>query len=237
MGICKKKRTLSDEELTSEYGETWIWTAIDSTTRLLICSVIGERILENARKIVREIKDRSDGTIPLFFSDELPHYADGILKQFSTTITPEPSGMPGRPQGTYNEIDPLVDYATVHKTRENGRIIKVEKKIIFGDWGRILKKFVATPSATVNTSYVERTNTDWRLWDAHLTRKSLTYAKSIRWLEAKFNLVVAFYNFIRSHETLSRDKHTRLFTPRTPAMAAGVTNHPWSINELLNFQT
>lgn len=58
------------------------------------------------------------------------------------------------------------------------------------------------------------------------------FAKSFRWLKAKFNICVAFYNVIRPHETLSRGKD-RIFRPKTPAMAAGITTHQWSIKELL----
>jgi hypothetical protein len=42
-----------------------------------------------------------------------------------------------------------------------------------------------SPSQTINTAYIERSNLDWRLWDAHLTRKAPTVARSMRWLRAK----------------------------------------------------
>ena len=91
---------------------------------------------------------------------------------------------------------------------------------------------IVNTAETINTSYVERSNLNWRMWDAHLTRKSLMYAKSIRWLRAKFSICVAFYNLIRPHETLSR-RNDRRFLPKTPAMAAGVTDHQWTVRELL----
>ncbi len=59
--------------------------------------------------------------------------------------------------------------------------------------------------------------------------------KSVRWLKAKFAICVSFYNFIRPHETLSRGED-RVFRPKTPAMVAGLTNHPWTINELLGYK-
>ncbi len=72
------------------------------------------------------------------------------------------------------------------------------------------------------------------MWDARLTRKSLMFAKSIRWLKAKFTICVGFYNFIRPHEILIRGMG-RVFRAKTPAMAAGITNHPWTIKELLAY--
>ena len=149
-------------------------------------------------------------------------------------MIPQPAtGRPGRPRKPEKMVNEDLDYATVHKTRENGRIVKVETKIVFGSEERINKRLRELPSKTINTSYVERSNLNWRLWDAHLTRKSLMFAKSFRWLKAKFAICVGFYNFIRPHETLSRGED-RVFRPKTPAMAAGITTHQWSIDELLN---
>ena len=121
----------------------------------------------------------------------------------------------------------------IHKIRENGRVVKVEKNVVFRNEERIFERLKDTSSVTINTSFIERSNNNWRLWAAHLTRKILTFAKSIRWLNAKFAIVVAFYNFVRPHESLSRDKITRKFKPKTPAMAAGINNSLWSINLLL----
>jgi len=162
----------------------------------------------------------------------LPPYADGLKELFHKLIPPEPTGRRGRPRRPEKRIDEKLDYATVHKSREKGRVVKVERNIVFGSAKRIEKKMKELPGKTINTSYVERSNLNWRIWDAHLTRKSLMFAKSLRWLKAKFAICVGFYNFIRPHETLSRGED-RVFRPKTPAMAAGITDHKWSIKELL----
>ena len=156
------------------------------------------------------------------------------MKELFHKLIPQPAtGRPGRPRKPEKLVNEDLDYATVHKTREKGRIVKVETQIVFGSEERINKRLCELPSKTINTSYVERSNLNWRLWDAHLTRKSLMFAKSFCWLKAKFAICVAFYNFIRPHETLSRCED-RVFRPKTPAMAAGITTHQWSIKELLN---
>jgi transposase InsO family protein len=79
---------------------------------------------------------------------------------------------------------------------------------------------------------MERSHAALRQVDVHLRRKSLTFAKSLRWLNAKFALVVAWYNLVRPHMTLSRNPD-RSTTPRTPAMAAGIQDHPWTASEFL----
>ncbi len=190
--------------------------------------------MEEARCFLRDLITRTQDK-PLFVSDELPHYADGLKETFHELVQPEPTGRPGRPRKPEKIINEDLDYATVHKTRDKGRVVKVERKVVYGSSERIEKKLQELPGNTINTSFVERSNLNWRLWDAHLTRKGLTFAKSVRWLKAKFAICVSFYNFIRPHETLSRGED-RIFRPKTPAMVAGLTNHPWTINELLGYK-
>ena len=191
--------------------------------------------MEDAHCFLKDLASRTEG-LPLFTSDELPHYADGLKELFHKLIKPEPTGRPGRPRNPEKVVNEDLDYAIVHKTREKGRIVKVETRVVFGSAERIAKRMEELPGKTINTSYVERSNLNWRIWDAHLARKSLRYAKSIRWLKAKFSICVAFYNFIRPHETLSRTDN-RKFLPKTPAMAAGITDHQWTTQELLAFKT
>lgn len=230
MVLCKKKKSVDQEQI----GRKWIWTALDTSSKLLVSFLIGDRTLEDAHSFLKNFVSKIIG-LPLFVSDELPHYADALRELFHDIINHEPTGRRGRPRKPEKVTKADLDYATVHKTRENGRVIKVETKIVFGSKERIEKKMKNLPGKRINTSYVERSNLNWRIWDAHLTRKSLTFAKNLRWLKAKFSICIAFYNFIRSHETLSRSKD-RTFEPKTPAMVANITDHPWSIKELLGYK-
>jgi len=201
---------------------------------MIVCFLIGDRSLEDAHCFLKDLISRIVD-LPLFVSDELPHYADGLKELFHKCIEQEPTGRRGRPRKPEKVVNADLDYATVHKTRDKGRVVKVETKIVFGSKERIEKRIKELPGNTINTSYVERSNLNWRLWDAHLTRKSLTFAKAFRWLKAKFSICIAFYNFIRPHETLSRAED-RTFKPKTPAMAARITNHLWSTKQLLGYK-
>jgi hypothetical protein len=133
-------------------------------------------------------------------------------------VVAERTGERGRPRNPVRVVDKDLDYATVHKTRIAGRVVKVERKVIYGNAQRIQNRLENSPSKTINTAFSERTNLDWRLWDAHLARKALTFARSHRWLKAKFAICVG---------------EDRIFSPKTPAMAAGVTDRPWKIMDLL----
>ena len=199
----------------------------------MITYYIGGRELDDARQMLRNLTARYQGK-PLFVSDELPHYRTVLGELFHELVAPEPTGKPGRPRNPERLIDEDLHYATVHKTREGAKVTKVERKVVYGTEADIIARLENSPSKTINTAYVERSNLDWRLWDAHLARKALTVARSMRWLKAKFAICVACYNFIRPHETLSRGED-RVFRPKTPAMAANVVDHRWTFSELLAY--
>lgn len=189
--------------------------------------------MDDARLMLKDLTNRTLSK-PLFVSDELPHYGTVLGELFHKTVPPVPTGKPGRPRKPELVIDNDLDYATVHKTRQGAQVVKVERKVVHGSEQNILARLVQSPSHMINTAYVERSNLDWRLWDAHLARKAPTVAHSMRWLKAKFAICVACYNLIRPHETLSRGTD-RIFRPKTPAMAASVTDHQWTFSELLAY--
>jgi hypothetical protein len=191
--------------------------------------------LDDARHIITDLLPRLE-ELPYFVSDELSHYKTVLAEELHHLVTIPPTGKRGRPPHPVKVIDPRLDYATVKKTRERGKIVKVEREIVFGSVESIAAKLEHSPSQTINTSYIERSNLDWRLWDAHLVRKSPTFAKSLRWLRAKLSICLACYNLIRPHKTLSARKNGKP-VPTTPAMAANITKWPWDFYDILAYQS
>jgi IS1 family transposase len=247
MGICKKKQSYetpgdeddSDEESGVEeterdetIGRKWIWTAMDVPTRLLICFHVGNRELEDARKHLVDLSERLVG-IPMFTSDELVHYESVLKSIYSHKVEVLPTGKRGRPRKPIEVIDEELVYATVKKQRLQNSVVKVRREIVFGTEELVSKRLEQSPSNTINTSYIERSNGDWRIWDAHLTRKSYCFSKSIEWLKAKLAIVIFVYNFIRPHSRLVNIVDGRKI-PTTPAMAAKLTTRPWKYEELVS---
>ncbi len=228
MGLYKKKQSKTQKDIEKEYGRSWIWTALDAKTRLLLHFVIGDRTLKSATTFLKEIKNRLAEGKPLFTSDELPHYAKALSETFSETIQPPQTKKTGETREPQRVVDDDLDYATVHKTRKDGRVVKVERNVVIGEEDRVVARLDSSPSNTINTSYVERSNLTFRMLDAHLTRKTLWFAKSMTWLQARFAIIAAAYNFVRPHSSLGTAKQ-----PVTPAMAAGITKNPWSMSYLL----
>ena len=104
-------------------------------------------------------------------------------------------------------------------------------KTIYGDEREVLELLGAT------TSYVERTNLTSRHMNGRLVRKTLGYSKELRMLRASSIWEDAVYNLGRALKTLrieSPDSGGRLWIGRSPAMAAGLTDHIWQIEELLS---
>ena len=84
MGVCKKKKSADQEEI----GRKWIWTGVDTSTRLIVCFLIGDRSLEDAHSFLKDLVSKIVD-LPLFVSDELPHYADGLKELFHKCIEQE----------------------------------------------------------------------------------------------------------------------------------------------------
>jgi transposase-like protein len=98
-GPSSKKTAANQGELDQGLGEFWIWTAIDSPTRLIVNYLSGRHSLEEAREMIQEIASSSDGGKPLFVSDGLAHYATVLEDTYShLEAVYRQAGSPGKPQ-------------------------------------------------------------------------------------------------------------------------------------------
>ncbi len=205
---------------------------MDAETRLLVSFFIGDRTSDSGRAMIKTLVSRLSEKKPLFTSDELACYQTLLFEQFHSEVEHPPTGKRGRPRNPDQVVHEDLDYATVRKTRKEGQVVQVEREVVFGDAERIQERLASSPSNTINTSFVERLNATLRQMDAHLRRKSMTFAKAQRWLNAKFALTVAWYNLVRPHTSLSRNED-RTTTKRTPAMVAGLAKQPWTVQDLI----
>ena len=120
---------------------------------------IGGRELDDARRMLKDLTVRCQGK-PLFVSDELPHYGTVLGELFHELVPPAPTGRPGRPRNPELVIEADLDYATVNKTRQGSQVIKVERKVVYGSEQHVLARLAKSPSQTINTAYIERSNLD-----------------------------------------------------------------------------
>ena len=231
MVFYSKKTAVSKEDLERGYGRTWVWTALDPVSKLIISHLRGDRTLDYCRRFIKDLASRLKNK-PLFISDELAHYADALLQQYHTVYKPEATGSPGRPRKPRKVVDPDLDYAVVHKVRKDKRLVKVERRIIYGDPRRIEERLASSPSVKINTSYIERSNGTLRQHSGNLHRKSLFFSKDNDSFDSRINITIAYYNFVKPHSTLSKNSDGTT-TPRTPAQVAGLVGSPWRLRYLL----
>lgn len=122
-------------------------------------------------------------------------------------------------------------YLQMIKQREKGRVIGMKAKTIYGDQREVLLLLGAS------TSYVERTNLTSRHMNGRLVRKTLGYSKKLKMLRASSIWEDVLYNLGRALKTLRVESPEsdgqRRWMGRSPAMAAGLTEHIWEIEELL----
>ena len=239
----KKSRHIQEDEAGEGIGDYWVWTAISLPSRLRITSYISqERSEAAATTFIQQIRARSDGRAPFFTSDKLPAYVEALVANYSAIEPPPAKRGRGRPRLTPKRIiDPELRYAQIDKQRQDGRVVEVRRRIIFGTEGDIRIILKASGCGTqVNTAYVERNNLTMRQNVGRLVRKTLSFSKNVHYLRRHISLEDAIYNFVKPHRSLrqrvrSNKANDRKWEQRTPAMAAGLTDHIWSIEDLLEF--
>jgi hypothetical protein len=241
--LLKKQEHLQPND-PPDHGDMWIWRAIALPSRLRVVSHLShERSEVEAIAFLADCKARTDGCAPLFTSDKLPAYLVALIANYSPPKPPPAKRGPGRPRKEPKRvIDPQLYYGQVDKQREGGRVIEVRRRIILGAEADIVKVLEADGCGSqINTAYVERDNLTSRQSNGRLVRKTLSHSKKKPFLPRQIDLDDAVFNFVRPHSALRvelahSDSHGRKWQPRTPAMAAGLTDHVWTLEELLSYR-
>jgi IS1 family transposase len=236
--VAKKQKNCNpDDPADVHKGDWWDFVAYDAEHRLVVAVVPGSRSIENAEEIVREAHDRTAGREDvLLTSDELPAYETAIEHVYGVPEEPKPSG-PGRPAVMPGrQIPAKMSYATVHKEREKGRVVAIFTAVVMGTWATVAGSLErSTASRTINTSFLERHHLTDRHHNARKSRKTYRFSKDWRMHEAMTYLTKYSYNFCWPVRTLREQTDEGRYRQRTPAMAAGLANHVWSLKEWLTF--
>jgi hypothetical protein len=125
-------------------------------------------------------------------------------------------------------------YATVHKERQEGRVVSIVTAVLVGTWQSVAVALErSSASRTINTSFIERQHLTDRHHNARKSRKTYRFSKDWRMHEAMTYLTMYSYNFCWPVRTLREPIGEGAYRKRTPAMAAGLTEHVWSLQEWL----
>ena len=125
--------------------------------------------------------------------------------------------------------------AQVVKRYAQRRVVAVERRLIDGTLARVeTLQRRSQGGGVINTAYIERLNATFRERLASLTRRGRALARRTLTLQQGMDLIGTVYNFCTPHESL-RSAGPAAGVARTPAMAAGITDHCWTVRELLSF--
>ena len=194
------------------------------------------------------LQSATDGSIPFFTSDALPHYATALLEVYGVWGIPPRRGTRGRLPKPRRDPPPDLCYAVVVKERAHGRVVHVTTRIVYGTTEQVAAALQASPvSHTINTYGVERTNLTVRQHARRMGRKVNAFSKDPDYVAYQLMLAFAYDHFVIPHRglrqrlphpmpTKGRNGSPKQWKSATPAMAAGLTDHVWTMDELLSFR-
>jgi hypothetical protein len=227
MDVCgaearKKERIAGDEP-----GEYWRCTLIESRTRLRVGRGIAQTETDAAIALWQQVKQRKahHTSPPPLLSDGWGGHREALVQVYGTVPTYKGRGRPPtrkRPGKGWH-------YTQMVKQRDaKGKLLGVFVRVVYGDKTTLER----TGERTVR---VERTNLTSRHMNGRLVRKTLGFSKRVEMLKAACIWEDAVYNLARSVKTLRIEINhgSQRWLHQSPAMAAAITDHIWSIKELL----
>src|SRR5215510_7741555 len=219
-----------------EDGRQWVWISFAPEFRLMIAAVVGPRTLDTAKEVVAVTKGRVAG-IPAFFSDGFTSYLAALIAAFHVVTTFVRTGTRGRPRKPLWEPHPELVYGQLIKQKKQGKLLTLSTHVVLG------AERLTQRGLTISTALVERVNLTLRQALAPLARKTYSFCKDRERMRQRVVFFQAFYNVARPHMSLQqqllwqeRTRHGAIrprWRKRTPAMAAGLTDHVWTFRELL----
>jgi IS1 family transposase/transposase-like protein len=224
----------------------WVWTAIDPESKLLLSVQVGERTLAMAQAMLHQLAQLlAPGCMPLFLSDGYAHYLTAIVTHFGCWVQPPRRQARGpAPKPRWLPLPKLL-YAQVVKTVRRRRLVAVQHRIVFGTKAAI-DQVLAACGWQINTAFVERLNLSLRQRVAAMRRRSASSCKGEAGLRQQLALFQVYHNFVLPHASLRQPLRVsevtngsgsaKVWRPCTPAMAAGLTDHVWTLKEVLLFR-
>jgi IS1 family transposase len=229
-----------------ERSPYWVWTAMDPQSKLLLVIDVGTRTLAMAQRVVHQVVQcLMPGSVPLCLTDGLKDYGTAFLAHFGQWMPPARRRDKGPlPKPRWIPVPALL-YAQVVKSYRRRRIIGVKYRVVFGTIERV-QQVLSACGRKINTAFVERLNLDIRQRVAAVGRRVNTLCQGEEGLRHQLTVYHAYYNFCLPHSSLRQPLlvpeatngrgSAKLWRPCTPAMAAGLTDHVWSLEEMLRYR-
>jgi hypothetical protein len=225
MSVTREKKSYPE---TEKSGQFWRSTLLDMDSRLRVARGIAKDETQASLEVFRTLKRRG------YPEDPPPTISDGWggIDQAMVEVygmVPEYGGL-GRPPTRKKPGADWMYLQMVKQRNEHGRFEGTKLRVIFGTKAAVVKLLGKS------TAYIERSNLTSRLFNGRQVRKTLAFSKDIQAYRASAAWEDSYYNLIRPHKSLRLPVQNGLpqkWSPQTPAMAAKLTDHIWTVKELL----
>lgn len=205
---AKAKNVPEDKQGKFGYGDVWTFTAIDAETKLVPSWLVGMRNADCAYDFINDLKSRLANRVQIF-TDGHKMYLEAVEGVFGSEV----------------DFAQLVKFygqeLETEKRYSPAKCIGADKRIVQG----------SPDIKDVSTSYVERQNLTMRMGMRRFTRLTNAFSKKVENHMLALSLYFMHYNFARPHKSLANPY------PRTPAMAAGISDHIWTVEEMVKLIT
>jgi hypothetical protein len=223
-------------KVKTQGGVIWMAMAVMVSTRLWLGGVISQH---RDQALIQSLADQMRAIAlcrPLLLAvDGLASYVGAFQRAFRSPVPRR--GQPGR-----CHLRPWSQVAIVQvvKQRLNGQL-SIVRRIAQGSADQVTDLLQASQAGgQINTAFIERLNATFRQRLACLARRSRALARQPQTLQAGMFIVGCLYNFCTYHDSLRiafyLARGGRRWLQRTPAIAAGLTDHRWTLQELFNFK-
>ncbi len=229
-----------------ERSPQWVWVAMDPERKLLLAIDVGKRTLAMAQRVAHHVAQvLAPSCVPLFLTDGFREYLTALLTHYGQWVQPPRRQVTGPlPKPRWMPLPQLL-YAQVLKTVRRRRLVRVTHRVVFGTLEAV-NAGLAPLGCQINTAFVERLNLDIRQRVAAVGRRVTTVCQGEDGLRHQLVLFQSYHNFCLPHASVCQpllvpeptkgSGSARQWRPRTPAMAAGLTEHVWTLREVLLFR-
>jgi IS1 family transposase len=200
---AKTKNVPDEHQGEWGYGDVWTWVAIDADTKLIPSYYIGRRDARDGYRFMSDLAGRLNNRVQLT-TDGHRAYLSAVEGAFGSDID-------------YSMLVKIYGHDQEEKRYSPAECIGTEVVAVQG----------SPDPDRISTSYVERQNLTMRMGMRRFTRLTNGFSKKVENHAAAVSLHFMHYNFARTHRSL-KDPY-----PRTPAMAAGVADHVWTLEEIV----
>ena len=219
----------------------WVWVAMDPVSKLSVAWDVGPRTQAMAQRLVHQVtQGLAPEWAPLFLTDGFRESLIALVTYYGQWIQPERRQAKGpKPKPRWMPLPQLL-YAQVVKSYRRRRIVGVKHRVVFGA-AETIESILAKRGWKINTSFIERLNLDVRQHVAAIGRRVNTLCKHEAGLRQQGAIFHTYHHFVLPHASLrlplldlvEQAESGKRWQPRTPAMAAGLTDRLWSVRDIL----